>query len=161
MMDSQTAYFLKRFYRNIIKWWFVDYNPNVKRIWPSKAEEEAALLKEAEKEKQHLLESKETADQKHYNATTGSYSGLYGQGMMDDDSQARLDEIMYISSSQTSIDAMVKNAYTDVPHPPEQETIIQEANIIYERLLQEAKEDEARKAAEIEAAKQAYASQRF
>ncbi len=36
-------------------------------------------------------------------------------------------------------------------HPPEQDKIIREANAIYERLLREAAEDEAKKQAEIDA----------
>lgn len=156
MMDPQTAYFFKKFYRNIIKWWFVDYNPDVKKIWPSKAEEEAALQKE--EEERLLLEAElEASADDSYNETTGSYSGLYGQGPMDDNTQFMLDEIMHRSSSQTSIDSIVQNSsnYTDVVLPPEQDEIIKEANVIYERLLREAKEDEDRKAAEIEAIKRA------
>lgn len=42
---------------------------------------------------------------------------------------------------------------------PEQEAVIQEANEIYERLLREAAEDEAKKKAEIEAAKQQAATE--
>lgn len=38
--------------------------------------------------------------------------------------------------------------------PPEQDDIVKEANAIYERLLREAAEDEARKQAEIEAVRQ-------
>lgn len=153
MMDPQTAYFFKKFYRNIIKWWFVDYNPDVKKIWPSKAEEEAARQKE--EEEHSLLDADLETSADFYNETTGSYSGLYGQGPMDDDTQSMLDEIMQRSNSQTSIDSMIQNSseYTDVVLPPEQDEIIKEANVIYERLLREAKEDEERKAAEIEAVK--------
>lgn len=162
MMDPQTAYFFKKFYRNIIKWWFVDYNPAVKKIWPSKAEEEAARLKEEEEAQQKALaetlhEASDESTEEAYNATTGSYSGLYGQGPMDDDTQSMLAEIMQHSSSQSSIDSMLQNSseYTDVVLPPEQEEIIKEANVIYERLLREAKEDEDRKAAEIDAVRRA------
>ena len=28
MTDPATAYFFKKYYRNIIKWWFVVYNPD-------------------------------------------------------------------------------------------------------------------------------------
>lgn len=162
MMDPQTAYYFKKFYRNIIKWWFVDYNPDVKKIWPSKAEEEAARLKE--EEELLLLEETQTASMEDaYNETTGSYSGLYGQGPMDDDTQYMLDQIMTQNNKQGSIDSMLKNSsdyssvysseYSDVILPPEQNEIIQEANAIYERLLREAQEDEDRKSAEIEAIK--------
>lgn len=44
-----------------------------------------------------------------------------------------------------------KKGNPDVILPPEQDEIIKEANAIYERLLREAAEDEARKQAEIEA----------
>lgn len=158
MKDPQTAYFFKKFYGNVIKWWFVSYNTDAIKIWPSKAEEEAARIKEEEEKELLLLESaqEETPDES-YNATTGSYSGLYGQGPMDDVTQSMLDEIMHQSSSQTSIDSLLQSSAqtSDVILPPEQEEIIKEANIIYERLLREAKEDEERKAAEIEAIKRA------
>ncbi|MBQ2937042.1 MAG: hypothetical protein IJD96_12480 [Lachnospiraceae bacterium] len=175
MKDPQTAYFFRKFYGNVIKWWFVAYNTDAIKIWPSKAEEEAARLKE-EEEKERLLQEKEekeglllentpnneTTDvaDDAYNATTGSYSGLYGQGPMDDDTQSMLDQIMHQSSSQTNIDFLLGNASntpdaSSVQLPPEQDEIIKEANLIYERLLREAKEDEERKAAEIEAVKRA------
>ena len=158
MKDPQTAYFFKKFYGNVIKWWFVSYNTDAIKIWPSKAEEEAARIKEEEERELLLLESaqEETPDES-YNATTGSYSGLYGQGPMDDVTQSMLDEIMHQSSSQTSIDSLLQSSAetSDVILPPEQDEIIKEANIIYERLLREAKEDEERKAAEIEAVKSA------
>ncbi len=158
MKDPQTAYFFKKFYGNVIKWWFVSYNTDAIKIWPSKAEEEAARIKEEEERELLLLESaqEETPDES-YNATTGSYSGLYGQGPMDDVTQSMLDAIMHQSSSQTSIDSLLQSSAesSDVILPPEQDEIIKEANIIYERLLHEAKEDEERKAAEIEAVKHA------
>lgn len=167
MMDPQTAYYFKKFYRNIIKWWFVDYNPDVKKIWPSKAEEEAARLKE-EEELLLLEEAEAAAMEEAYNETTGSYSGYYGQGPMDDDTQFMLEEIMNRTNKQNSIDSMLEHTsdysseyaseHSDVILPPEHEEIMQEANAIYERLLQEAKEDEARKAAEIEEAKRQYHS---
>lgn len=179
MKDPQTAYFFRKFYGNVIKWWFVAYNTDAVKIWPSKAEEEAARLKEEEEEKERLfLEEEERErllletmqnneasdiDDGSYNATTGSYSGLYGQGPVDDDTQSMLDQIMHQSSSQTNIDFLLGNASDEsevsdasaVPLPPEQDEVIREANLIYERLLREAKEDEERKAAEIEAAKKA------
>ncbi len=158
MKDPQTAYFFKKFYGNVIKWWFVSYNTDAIKIWPSKAEEEAARIKEEEERELLLLESaqEETPDES-YNATTGSYSGLYGQGPMDDVTQSMLDAIMHQSSSQTSIDSLLQSSAesSDVILPPEQDEIIKEANIIYERLLHEAKEDGERKAAEIEAVKRA------
>lgn len=176
MMDPQTAYFFKKFYRNIIKWWFVVYNPVAKKVWPSKEEEEEALRKEEEElaalaeaeEAAETVEAEETlfeenmelsVDDDSYNATTGSFSGLYGQGPVDDDTQAMLDTIMNISSSQSSIDSILNASEitpaADVTLPPEQDEIIKEANDIYQRLLREAKEDEERKKAEIEAAKKA------
>lgn len=171
MMNPQTAYFFKRFYRNIIKWWFVIYNPVAKKIWPSKAEEEEAqkndtalTLPEKTNIESKTLEPASPVNDETYNSTTGAFSGLYGQGPMDDHTQSLLDEIMNRSSSQSSIDSILQNSTDIIPNPdvvlpPEQEEIIQEANAIYERLLREAKEDEERKAAEIEAAKQAAANQ--
>ena len=175
MKDPQTAYFFRKFYGNVIKWWFVAYNTDAVKIWPSKAEEEAARLKEEEErllleeeQERLLLENMQNneasdIDDGSYNATTGSYSGLYGQGPVDDSTQSMLDQIMQKSSSQTNIDFLLENASdsssvtddSDVSLPPEQDEIIREANLIYERLLREAKEDEERKAAEIEAVKRA------
>lgn len=88
MMDPQTAYYFKKFYRNIIKWWFVAYNPDAKKIWPSKEEEEEARRKEEEElsaiEEAPIQETQLPIDDEAYNAATGSFSGLYGQGPMDD-----------------------------------------------------------------------------
>ena len=147
------------------------YNPTAKRVWPSKEEEEAALKKEEEELAALAEEEEETSealseeemlpaiDDGAYNESTGSYSGLYGQGPVDDETQSMLDAIMNKSSSQSSIDSLLNTSgitpVSDVTLPPEQDEIIQEANIIYERLLREAKEDEDRKAAEIEAVKKA------
>ena len=113
-------------------------------------------------------------DDAAYNATTGSYSGLYGQKPVDADTQAALDAIMNSSSNQSSIDfllsggtptsgpayAMTDQSASDVVIPPEQAEIIAEANAIYERLLREAAEDEAKKQAEIEEARR-QAQQQF
>ena len=51
MTDPATAYFFKKYYRNIIKWWFVVYNPDFRKIWPSKEEEETARQKELEEKR--------------------------------------------------------------------------------------------------------------
>lgn len=193
MMDPATAYFLKRYYPHVIKWWLVVYNPQVVRIWPSKTEKEEALRLEAEQKEQLALEQHEqdnktvehiensysnTIDKSAYNAATGSYSGLYGQRPVDADTQAALDAIMNISNNQNSIDSLLsggqpttqaacappskpdnkdkkstKIAPKNVILPPEQEEIIQEANAIYERLMREAAEDEAKKQIEIEEAR--------
>lgn len=213
MMDPHTAYFFKKYYRNIIKWYFVMYNPEVIRIWPSKAEEREALRreeqerleKEAEAAKEYEADtlseneiiSSETDEyfdsyddslqgtdifddsytdnpdeyeESAYNATTGSYSGLYGQKPVDADTQAALDAIMnkntssqdnvdyLLSGSKTSTDAAYdenknnKLLLEEADIPPEQEEIVKEANLIYERLMREAAEDEAKKRAEIEEA---------
>ena len=220
MMDPHTAYFFKKYYRNIIKWYFVMYNPEVIRIWPSKAEEREALRreeqerleKEAEAAKEYeadTLSENETMssetdeyfdsyddslqgtdifddsytdnpdeyEEGAYNATTGSYSGLYGQKPVDADTQAALDAIMnkntssqdnvdyLLSGSKTSTDAAYSlndSAYNEnksnkllleeADIPPEQEEIVKEANLIYERLMREAAEDEAKNRAEIEEA---------
>lgn len=195
MMDPQTAYFLKKYYRNIIKWYFVMYNPEAIRIWPSKSEEREALRKEEqerlakEAEEAAALEAEmmennefDYCDEEYgdgYNATTGSYSGLYGQQPVDDDTQAAFDAIMNnnshgqstvdfllaggepttsaaysINSSDSGNDTSASSPFNDVEVSPEQEDIIKEANLIYERLMREAAEDEAKKQAEIEAAKQ-------
>lgn len=170
MMDPATAYFLKKYYPHVIKWWLVVYNPEYIRIWPSKAEEEEALRLEAEERKYlpapedtgFTLPEEGTISSDAFNATTGSYSGLYGQKPVDAATQAALDAIMNISSNQTNIDLLLEggsSAYASdgtsgsntVVLPPEQDEIIAEANAIYERLLREAAEDEAKKQAEIEA----------
>ena len=167
-MDVNTACFLKKYYRNVIKWWLVAYNPEVVRIWPSKQEKEEALRLEAiEQEEalklesieqeQTLLEcSDDNISNKYihddaYNATTGSYSGLYGQKPVDEETQKALDAIMGATNSQNNIDFLLSdNNDSNVTIPPEQNDIINEANAIYQRLLQEAADDEARKRAEIE-----------
>lgn len=164
------------------------YIPEFFRVWPSKAEEEAALRIEAKEAKRLALETQskeminENPKDKHdsepddsaFNATTGSYSGLYGQKPVDADTQAALDAILNNSSNQNSVDfllsggepasgaayaitassaAVSKTDSCDVILPPEQDEIVKEANAIYERLLQEASEDEARKQAEIDIAR--------
>lgn len=162
-MDPATAYFLKKYYPHVIKWWLVVYNPESVRIWPSKAEKEEALRLEAiEAKKEAELpaledsafgpENDENIDESAYNATTGSYSGLYGQKPVDEDTQAALDAILNASSNQNSVDSLLAGTAADnsVILPPEQDEIVREANEIYERLLREAAEDEARKQAEID-----------
>lgn len=150
MMDTATACFLKKYYPHVIKWWLVTYNPEFFRVWPSKLEREEALKIEAEKEQEALSLQQNDAD---FNAATGSYSGLYGKGPVDAQTQAALDAILNISSSQSNIDSLLASSANadDVVLPPEQDDIIKEANAIYERLLREAAEDEAKKQAEIEA----------
>ena len=152
MMDLATAYFFKRYYPHVIKWWFVSYNPEVFRVWPSKAEREEALRLEAkEKQEQLALETKADAvDDEAFNATTGSYSGLYGKGPVDEKTQEATMAILSTTSSQNTVDFLLANNTNDVILPPEQDDIIREANTIYERLLREAAEDEAKKWAEID-----------
>lgn len=164
-MDPATAYFLKKYYPHVIKWWLVVYNPETVRIWPSKAERDEALRLEAiEAEKKSEAPALEDSmsgsqqdgnlDDSAYNAATGSYSGLYGQKPVDEDTQAALDAILNASSNQNSVDSLLAGTGTpsndSVVLPPEQDEIIREANEIYERLLREAAEDEARKQAEID-----------
>lgn len=156
MMDAATACFLKRYYPHVIKWWLVAYNPEFFRVWPSKSEKEDALRIEAEKQQEAIAAQQDDAD---FNATTGSYSGAYGKGPVDDETKAALDAILNISSNQSNIDFLLaggadgsdKADKGDVILPPEHDEIISEANAIYERLMREAAEDEARKQAEIEA----------
>lgn len=164
-MDPATAYFLKKYYPHVIKWWLVVYNPETVRIWPSKAEREEALRLEAieqkkEAQKPALEDSMSGSqqgmplDESAYNATTGSYSGLYGQKPVDENTQAALDAILNASNNQISVDSLLAGTGTascdSLVMPPEQDEIIREANEIYERLLREAAEDEARKQAEID-----------
>lgn len=162
-MDPATAYFLKKYYPHVIKWWLVVYNPESVRIWPSKKEKDEALRLEAieakkEAEKLALEDSMPNShqngnlDDSAYNATTGSYSGLYGQKPVDENTQAALDAILNASNNQNSVDSLLADAASGdaVVLPPEQDEIVREANEIYERLLREAAEDEARKQAEID-----------
>lgn len=167
MMDPATAYFLKKYYPHVIKWWLVVYNPEIIKIWPSKAEKDEALrleaieAKKAEKEAGQLSledsvskpEENQKLDDSAYNAATGSYSGLYGQKPVDESTQAALNAILTASSNQNSVDSLLAGTVSssDIILPPEQDEIIREANEIYERLLREAAEDEARKQAEIDA----------
>ena len=189
MTDVATACFFKRYYPHVIKWWLVTYNPEVFRIWPSPEEKEEALRIEAEEERLALEQKEAEAsaadmaasdmsieDSSAYNATTGSYSGLYGQKPVDADTQAALDAILSISSYQGNVDSLISGGVQnfapvqsassssiyssrntkEVVLPPEQDEIIKEANAIYERLMREAAEDEAKKQAEIEAARQEF-----
>lgn len=153
MADPNTAYFFRKFYRNIIKWWFVVYNPIARKIWPSKKEEEAARKEEEELENTTEdfpadFES-DASYNENFNVTTGAPSGEYGKQPIDTETQAALDVIMLNSNiSQSHIDSLVHES--EVTLSQEQEQIIAEANRIYERLKREAAEDEARKLAEIE-----------
>ena len=184
-MDPATAYFLKKYYPHVIKWWLVLYNPDAVRIWPSKAEEEEALRIEAEEAERLALEAPDpessandlltptsnydmTGTDSAFNATTGSYSGLYGQKPLDAQTQETLNAIMSISRNQSNIDSLLfgdnlrhipRTPPDEVILPPEQNDIIDEANAIYERLLREAAEDEAKKQLEIENAKKQYDNQ--
>ena len=119
-MDAATAYFLKKYYPHVIKWWLVTYNPEVVRVWPSKAEKKEALrkerlqLEEAEKEKKLALEAQtgsqdanDNIDDSAYNAATGSYSGLYGKGPVDDQTKEALDAILSLSSNQNTVDFLL------------------------------------------------------
>lgn len=172
-MDAATAYFLKKYYPHVIKWWLVVYNPEAIRIWPSEAEKEEALRLEAEEAERLALEGPAEEENGEllledsaFNATTGSYSGLYGRQPVDAETQAAYNAIMTTSNNQHNVDSLLsggavekKNGLmpsNDVVIPPEQNDIISEANAIYERLLREAAEDEAKKQAEIEAAKLQY-----
>jgi hypothetical protein len=159
-LDAATSYFLKKYYPHVIKWWLVIYNPEAKRIWPSKAEEEQALRIETKKKRK--AEAKRlscNADSSAYNATTGSYSGLYGQKPVDESTKQALDLIMNQSaqSNQKNIDSLLStdSFYTDKTQTmsDEQKSVIDEANAIYARLQREAAEDDAKKVAEIELAR--------
>jgi hypothetical protein len=159
-LDAATSYFLKKYYPHVIKWWLVIYNPEAKRIWPSKAEEEEALRIETKKKKKSAPKRLSCdADSSAYNATTGSYSGLYGQKPVDENTQQALNQIMNQSaqSNQKNIDSLLSDDsfYTENTQTmsDEQKAIIDEANAIYERLQREAAEDDAKKVAEIELAR--------
>lgn len=126
-MDATTAYFLKKYYPHVIKWWLVSYNPEVFRVWPSKAEKKEALKKEAlkkEKLQKEQMEAQQekasapdmqaggqdlnnTPDDSAYNAATGSYSGLYGKGPVDDQTKEALNAILSISNNQNTVDSLL------------------------------------------------------
>ncbi len=174
MSDPQIAYFFKKFYRNIIKWWFVIYNPIARRIWPTKAEEEQALAMEEMEAAETLAETDviseevtseiETStaideapiDDDTYNETTKSYSGRYGKAPLDEDDTYTLEEILKLSSSQNSIDNIVASTLTPAKLSENDKAVIEEAKLIYERLLREAEEDRLKKQAEIDAAAAEY-----
>ena len=72
---------------------------------------------------------------------------------VDENTQAALDAILSASNNQNSVDSLLAGGTSSgeiVTLPPEQDEIVREANEIYERLLREAAEDEARKQAEID-----------
>jgi hypothetical protein len=159
-LDAATSYFLKKYYPHVIKWWLVIYNPEAKRIWPSKVEEEEALrIENKKKSKTQPKRLSSDADSSAYNATTGSYSGLYGQKPVDADTKQALDLIMNQSaqSNQKNIDSLLSDdsfyAESNTSMPDEKKAVIDEANAIYARLQREAAEDDAKKLAEIELAR--------
>lgn len=176
MINPHVAYFFKKFYNNIIKCWFVIYNPIARIISYSKEDEEYTKQLQEEKDEAKRVRARKYAESNNiplpeeyaqpktpvsdsnYNHTTGSFSGLYGQTPVDAGTQTLLDDIISRSSSQSNIDSLfsgqARNFSTEpVPMDDEQESVIQEANEIYERLLKEAAENAAKKQAEIELAK--------
>ncbi|MBQ7942741.1 MAG: hypothetical protein IJ326_01625 [Lachnospiraceae bacterium] len=161
MSDPRIAYFFKKFYRNIIKWWFVIYNPIARKIWPTKEEEEQALAKEEMESAENQDEETEAVeeapiDDDTYNATTKSYSGRYGKEPLAQEDTYTLEEILKLSSSQNSIDNIVASTLTPARLSDTDKAVIEEAKQIYERLLKEAEEDRQKKQAEIDAAAAAY-----
>jgi hypothetical protein len=164
-LDAATSYYLRKYYPHVIKWWLVEYNPEAKRIWPSKVEEEEALrlevlsLPDKNGGEENPMECNSMddypVDESAYNATTGSYSGLYGQRPVDESTQQALDSIMSMSaqSNQLNIDSILASTNSEpIVMSEEQEAVIAEANEIYERLMREAAEDEAKKIEAIKAA---------
>jgi hypothetical protein len=156
-MDATTSYFLKKYYPHVIKWWLVEYNPEFRRVWPSESEKENALHLEAiEQHEDEVEEDDEDPNSHAYNATTGSYSGLYGQKPVDEDTQHALNQIMNQSaqSNQKNIDSLLSDDKFMGTHTmsEEQKSVIEEANAIYERLQREAAEDAAQKISEIQRA---------
>jgi hypothetical protein len=158
-MDATTSYFLKKYYPHVIKWWLVEYNPEARRVWPSKQEKEEALRLEMAQLPELPAEEEIESDSnsEHYNATTGSYSGLYGQKPVDESTQAALDAILSQSSqsSQNCVDNLLSDnsLCNEITMSDEQKEVIAEANAIYERLQREAAEDDAKKLAELELAR--------
>jgi hypothetical protein len=156
-MDATTSYFLKKYYPRVIKWWLVEYNPEARRVWPSKDEADAALRLEMAQLPEPKNEPEPNTDSENYNAATGSYSGLYGQKPVDESTQAALDAILNQSSqsSQNTIDNLLSNnsMCNEITMSDEQKEVIAEANAIYERLQREAAEDDAKKLAEMELAR--------
>jgi hypothetical protein len=156
-MDATTSYFLKKYYPHVIKWWLVEYNPEFRRVWPSESEKEDALRLEAlEQPEEEPAESTIDPNSEAYNAATGSYSGLYGQKPVDEDTQVALNLIMNQSaqSNQKNIDSLLSDDKFIGTHTmsEEQKSVIEEANAIYERLQREAAEDAAQKISEIQRA---------
>ena len=138
MVNPKFAYYLKKFYHNIIKCWFVIYNPIARVISYSKEDEEytkklnkekeekrkARAIKYAEatgtplpeefQEKKESEKKEEQPQQKpiedaNYNQSTNSFSGLYGQTPLDSSEQSMLDEIMGKTGSQNNIDSLLSN----------------------------------------------------
>lgn len=160
---------------NVIKWWQIIYNPNVRRIFPSNYEEE--LYEEAEAQRLETeaaaLQQESLLHNSSYNASTGSMSGEYGKGEMNDSEKAQLDAILKSNySSIAGIDALkidepemneedkriarlCDTSNLSPEEAAEKEEQLRRANEIYERLLHEAKMDELERLAEIEAAREA------
>ncbi len=89
--------------KSIIKYWNVQYVP----VSPSgqSEEEKQKILEELEreaaekeekkrKEIEALKEAAKDKDPRLYNAKTGSYSGTYGRGKVDDVTKGQIDQIL-------------------------------------------------------------------
>lgn len=160
---------------NIIKWWQIIYDPNVRRIFPSRYEEELFEEEEAQRleEEAEAMRQEELLNNASYNASTGSMSGEYGKGEMSASEKAQLDAILKSNfSSVAGIEALQADepemteeekkvaklcdtSNLSAEEAAEKEEQIRRANEIYERLLNEAKMDAQERQAEIDAAKEA------
>lgn len=82
---------------SIVKFWNVNY-VDAETLKLQQAEEEAArakALEEAEKAAElNRAYEEESYRREDYNATTGSYSGHYGQGAVDEVTKGQIDKIL-------------------------------------------------------------------
>lgn len=94
----------ERLKKSIVKYWNVNYVNEPKMQETDKAEEvlrrleqEAALddAKKREEIEAAMLEAENLRAGRVYNETTGSYSGVYGKGTVDEDERGRINKILH------------------------------------------------------------------
>lgn len=89
--------------KSIIKYWNVQFVPvsapgeseeEKQKILEGLEQEAAAKEEQRRREIEALKNEKAAKDSKLYNAKTGSYSGTYGQGIVDDVTKGQIDQIL-------------------------------------------------------------------
>lgn len=113
---------------NLVKWWSVNYVPA-------------------------------TSDNNFCNSYNNDDTSIASFDVLNDTDKVLAEKILDENSNQYVFDkvsSMVDVDNVGLEEPKNDNLVLDEANAIYERLMREAAEDEAKKQAEIEAAKKAY-----